>query len=74
MNTQNQTPELQLTEEEKRLASFRSGLEDVILILEELAPHCESIEGMIGMLQLALKNNSQLNVVYKLVRPVRLKG
>jgi hypothetical protein len=74
MPAQDPIPELQLPEEEKRMASFRSGLEDVILILEELVPHCESIDGMIGMLQLALKNRSQLNMVYKLVRPVNFKS
>ena len=65
---QNQTP--QPTAED----SFRSSLEDVILIIEKLSPHSRDLQGMIDMLKLALTNDSQLGLIMHMVRPVRMKS
>lgn len=70
MPTQEQNQVPQPTAED----SFRSSLEDVILIIEKLAPHAKDLDGMMGMLKLALTNDSQLGLIMHMVRPVRLKS
>ena len=59
----------QLTVEE----SFRSSLRDAIALMEKLAPDCSSVQEMIEMAQLALKNDGQLNMLLNRVAPIRLK-
>lgn len=52
---------------------FKSALEDVINVLEKLNPHCETMEEMVGMIRLAVgdestpPNLSQLKLLMKLV-------
>ena len=50
------------TEEEE---GFRSALEDVVAIIQRLAPICKSINDMLGMVELALKNDSQCRLLFK---------
>ncbi len=47
--------------------SFKSTIEDLVLISTKLKPFCESIQDLIGMLNLALENNGQLKLLINLV-------
>lgn len=48
-------------------ASFRSSLEDVLLVVKKLAPFCASAEEMCGMIALALENDGQNKLLYALM-------
>lgn len=55
--------------------SFKKTLEDVLVVLEKLQPHCESMDELFGMVRLAVGdettpgNDSQLRLLMKLVIP-----
>ena len=55
-------------------ASFRESLDDTIAILESVGPLCSDIDELIGILQLAQKNDSQLVLVMDRVAPKRMRG
>lgn len=59
METQKQTAE----------QAFRSGLEDAITICKTLAAHCQTVEELIGMLELAVVNDAQMRLLI-----VQVKG
>jgi hypothetical protein len=70
INPQTGNPEpLPQTPEE----SFRATLDDVILVIQKLAPLSTDLDSLVETLQFALKNDSQLNMILHLVRPVGLK-
>lgn len=48
--------------------SFRSSLEDLVAIAGALAPLCDSVADLVGMIELALTNDGQLNVLMTLVK------
>lgn len=55
-------------------AAFRSSLGDVAAIAEKLAPHCRTVEEMVGMIQLAIDNDGQLRLLMDTVTaPKRAK-
>jgi hypothetical protein len=43
--------------------SFRESLKDVIVVAQMLASHCQTIEELIGMAELALENDGQLRLL-----------
>lgn len=56
---------------EEALASFRSSLEDLVVISEKLSPLCKTVEEMIGMTELAIKNDAQLRLLFNMVNTKR---
>ena len=53
---------------------YRSSLEDTILLLKKLGPTCGDLEELIGVLELATKNDSQLQLILQMVAPTRLRN
>ena len=51
--------EQQQTDEEK----FREALGDVMVIVKRLAPHCQRVDELIGVLQHAMENDGQLRLL-----------
>ena len=51
--------------EQKQTAeeSFRSSLEEIIVISEKLTPYCNTVQDLIGMAKLALDNDGQLKLL-----------
>lgn len=50
--------------------AFRDDLESVIAVLEGLVPDCPSVDDLLEVLRLALKNDGQLKLVMKKVMPL----
>lgn len=48
-------------------ASFRSTLEDLLLVATKLSPYCQQTSDLVGMVQLAIDNDGQLKLLIKLV-------
>lgn len=48
--------------------SFRSSLEDLVAIAGALAPCCDSVADLVGMIELALTNDGQLKTLMTLVK------
>ena len=55
----------QPTVEEK----IRSSLRDVVAVAEKLAPICLTVEDLVGICKLALKNDGQLLMVMERLKP-----
>lgn len=53
---------------------FRSSLDDTIVILESFGPECNDLNDLIGILKLALTNDSQLRLLMKKVAPLTMRG
>ena len=53
--------------QEQVLDSFKKSLDDVAVVIEKLAPHCQSFDEMVGMLKLAEENGGQLRLLYRIV-------
>lgn len=53
--------------------SFRSSLEDTIVILTQLAPLCNDVAQLVEMCRLGLDNDAQLQLLIKQVNPLRLR-
>ena len=47
--------------------AFRSSLQDLIVVLEKMAPFCGTLEEAAGMANLALENDGQLRLLMKIV-------
>lgn len=47
--------------------SFRDSLLDVITIADKLRQHCKSVEDLIGICELATKNEGQLALLMNIV-------
>ena len=47
---------------------FRSSIEDVIVVLERLAPTCDTPEEMISLLKLGLENKAQLRLLLSRIK------
>ena len=54
--------------------SFRDSLRDLIVVVKKLAPHCNSLEDLLGMAELALTNNGQLHFIMSEVQPRQLRS
>lgn len=52
---------------------FRDSLEDLITIAGALAPHCENMKDLVGLLELAMTNDGQLSILMSLVKTTRAK-
>jgi hypothetical protein len=61
------------TEQEAIAASFRNSLEDTISVLEGVGPLCSDIDELVKMLELALRNESQLQLIMAHLTPKRMK-
>lgn len=72
MNPNPQQPQ-KVTEEQAIKESFKSSLEDTISILEKISPLCENIDDLIGMLNFALKNDSQLALIMHQIAPKQMR-
>lgn len=46
-----------------QIEEFRNGLEGVIEIAQRLATHVTTVEDLIGVVKLALENDSQLRIL-----------
>ena len=57
-----------LTQQEEE-AKFRSCLEDVMVVVENLADHCTTPDEMIGMLRLAMTNDAQMRMLRGKMKP-----
>jgi len=55
-------PKKTLTAEE-----FRSSLQDVVAVLERLAPHCPRTEQLMEVCRIALESDSQLELLISLM-------
>lgn len=53
---------------------FVNTLEDSVLILKKMGPLVDDLDGLIEMLELAIKNSSQRNTIMQLVMPTRMRG
>ena len=73
MGGNSQTSQASLTAEEK----FKSGLEDVLAILERLGPNCQSVEELYEMIKLAVgteqipANSGQVRLLMKMMKQPR---
>lgn len=54
-------------------ASFRSSLEDVIVVVKKLSPLCKTPEELIGLCELAVSNDAQLTLLFQQVMPTRMR-
>lgn len=50
-------------------ASFRSSLEEVLVVVERLTPFCNSLEELTGLLRLGLENDAQLRLILGRIKP-----
>ena len=48
-------------------AGFRSALEDVIPIVQKLAPVCRTVDELLGVIETALSNDAQLRILMQIV-------
>lgn len=46
-----------------QIEEFRNGLEGVVEIAQRLSTHVTSVEDLIGVIKLALENDSQLRIL-----------
>lgn len=60
-----------MAERQSQEEAFRSSLEDVLEVASKLSSHCNSVEDLIGVVQLALANDGQLRL---LMATVTAKG
>lgn len=49
--------------------SFKKSLEDLIPIAERLAPYCEKVSDLVGIIELALSNQGQLRLIISTLLP-----
>ena len=63
----------QPTQEEALDNALRDSLEETISILEGVGPLCSDIDELIKMLELAIRNQSQLNLLRAHLAPKRLR-
>lgn len=63
----------QLTEAQALDAAIRDSIEETISILQGIGPLCSDIDELIAMLELSLKNDSQLNLVRSHMAPKRMR-
>lgn len=63
----------QVSQEEAIRQSFKSSLEDCISILEGIGPLCRDIDELINMLELAIKNPSQLELIFTHLAPKKIR-
>ena len=52
---------------------FRESLQDVVIILKKLVPHCRTPEDLIGMIELAQINDGQLAILWEQVNPTAFR-
>ena len=52
---------------------FRDDLRVVIAVVTKLAPHCKSVEDLVGLCELGLKNEGQLDLLLNLVAPLSFR-
>ena len=45
---------------------FRQGLQAVVEVARKLSPYCQTVDEMVGMVELALENDAQLKILLKL--------
>jgi hypothetical protein len=62
-------PKVQETVEDR----FRSTLRDVVEVIKKLAPECGSVDDLVGMCELAMKNDGQLRLLLNMVAPLELR-
>ena len=48
-------------------ASFRQTLDDLVPVLQKAATYCGTVEDLLGMVRLALKNDGQLRWLMRIV-------
>ena len=59
-------PEMTQTDVENK---FRDSIGDILTILDKLSPYCKTIDDLIGLLELSIKNDAQLRLLLgRLVR------
>jgi len=63
----------EVSEEQAILESFRNSLEDTISILKGVGPLCSDIDQLIDMLNLAISNDSQLQLIMAHITPRRMR-
>lgn len=51
------------------LDTFRESLKDAIVIVKELANHCESFSDAVSIMELASENDGQLRMLVSLMNP-----
>lgn len=56
-----------MTDRSSALESFRESLEDVVAIVEGLAPFCVSTRELLEMVKLAVENDGQLRLLRQAV-------
>lgn len=54
--------------EQQELTSLRSALEDVSSVLEALAPTCDTVEEIHGVVTLAMSNDGQLRLIMQAIK------
>lgn len=54
--------------DQKLVDSFREDLPGVLLVVQTLAPLCDKTSDLIEMVELALKNDGQLNLLMTLMQ------
>lgn len=47
--------------------SFRASLEDVLVVAEKMAPVCQTVDDLAGMVKLALHNEGQFRLLMEIV-------
>lgn len=73
MDSTSQQASPKITEAQAIAESFKNSIEDSISILEGVGPLCSDIDQLIGMLKLALINESQLNLVMHHLTPKKMR-
>ena len=52
---------------------FRDNISDLLAVLRCFAPHCKTPDDLVGMLELALKNDGQLALLLDRLTPLHRK-
>lgn len=70
MSTQTQQ---ELTQEQAINSAVRDSIEEAISLLEGVGPLCKDIDELVKMLELAVRNDSQLALIRAHMAPKRLR-
>jgi hypothetical protein len=56
-----------MADKQTDLEVFRTGLEDLVVVAESLANHCDKTKDLIDVLKLAIENDGQAKLLMKVI-------
>lgn len=56
-----------MADKQPSIEDFRSSIEDLVTIADKLSGFCNSVEELVGLLNLALTNDAQLKIIIQAI-------